>query len=100
MLKKPDVYRRYTLKGDYYGGYGFAPLHLYSPEELKGEFETKTRVVKMVGLEGIFSTHEKRYNKIYKLKKYNAILWETHINTCTEPSIVGISEHFMIICKK
>jgi hypothetical protein len=34
------------------------------------------------------------------LKKYNKILGETHLKTCTHPSIVGISEHFMIICKK
>jgi len=54
----------------------------------------------MVGLEGIFSTHPRRYNRVYKLKKYNKILWETHLKTCTHPSIVGISEHFMMICKK
>lgn len=100
MLEAPDVYRKYTIKGDYLGGYGFAPTHLYSPEKLKKEFENKTKVLEMVGLEGIFSTHQRRYNRVYKLKKYNKILWETHLKTCTEPSIVGISEHFMIICKK
>jgi len=100
MLRAPDVYRRFTIKGDYFGGYGFSPTHFYSPEELKKEFENKVRVLEMVGLEGIFSTHEKRYNQVYKLKKYNKILWETHLKTCTEPSIVGIGEHFMIICKK
>ena len=100
MLKAPDVYRKFTIKGDYFGGYGFAPTHFYSPEELKKEFENKTKVLEMVGLEGIFSTHQRRYNRVYKLKKYNKILWETHLKTCTEPSIVGISEHFMIICKK
>jgi len=100
MLKAPDVYRRFTIRGDYFGGYGFAPCHFYSPEELKKEFENKTKVLEMVGLEGIFSTHQKRYNRIYKLKKYNKILWEMHLKTCTEPSIVGISEHFMIICRK
>ncbi len=100
MLEAPKVYRRYTIKGDYLGGYGFTPNHFYSPDELKKEFEAKSKVLEMVGLEGIFSTHKKRYNKIFKLKKYNKILWETHLKTCTEPSIVGISEHFMIICKK
>jgi len=100
MLKAPDVYRRFTIRGDYFGGYGFAPCHFYSPEELKKEFENKTKVLEMVGLEGIFSTHQKRYNRVYKLKKYNKILWEMHLKTCTEPSIVGISEHFMIICRK
>ena len=100
MLEAPDVYRKFTIKGDYLGECGFAPTHFYSPEELKKEFENKTKVLEMVGLEGIFSTHQRRYNRVYKLKKYNKILWETHLKTCTEPSIVGISEHFMIICKK
>lgn len=100
MAKAPTVYRRCTTSGDYFGGYDFAPCHFYSPEELEEEFENKTRVLKMVGLEGIFSTHEKRYNKVYKLKKYNRLLSETHLKTCDHPSIVGISEHFMIICKK
>lgn len=100
MLEAPNIYRKFTIKGDYLGGYGFAPAHFYSPEKLKKEFENKTKILKMVGLEGIFSTHQKRYNRVYKLKKYNKILWEMHLKTCTEPSIVGISEHFMIICRK
>ncbi len=100
MINAPDVFRRYTIKGDYLGGYGFSPTHFYLPEELEKEFNGKAKVLEMVGLEGIFSTHEKRYNKIYKLRKFNNILWETHLKTCTHPSVVGISEHFMIVCKK
>jgi len=100
MIEAPDIYRKYIVKGDYLGRYGFTSTHFYLPEELKREFENKTKVLEMVGLEGIFSTHQRKYNKVYKLKKYNKILWETHLKTCTEPSIVGISEHFMIICKK
>jgi len=100
MLNAPAVYRKYTIKGDYSGRYGFAPTHFYLPEELENELREKTKVLKMVGLEGIFSAHEKRYNKVHKLKKYNKILWKTHLKTCTHPSVVGISEHFMIICKK
>jgi len=100
MLTATDVFRRYAIKGNYLGGYGFAPSHFYLPEELEEEFKDKTKVLEMVGLEGIFSTHQKRYNKVYKLKEFNKILWETHLETCTHPSIVGVSEHFMIICKK
>ncbi len=100
MLEAPNIYRKYTTKGEYSGSYGFAPLHLYLPEELKKDFKNKAKVLEMVGLEGIFSTHQKRYNKVYKLKKYNSILLETHLKTCREPNIVGVSEHFMIICKK
>jgi len=96
----PETFKKYTITGDYLGGYGFTPTHFYTPDELKREFRSKTKIMKMVGLEGIFSTHEKEYNEIYEKGKYNEILAETHLKTCTHPSIVGISEHFMLICKK
>lgn len=67
---------------------------------MKAEFRNMTRILKMVGLEGMFSTHEKEYDHVYEIGKYNKILWETHLKTCTNPNIVGISEHFMLICRK
>ena len=96
----PDIFRKYTTTGYYHGGSGFAPCHFYLPEELREEFQDKARVLEMVGLEGLFSTHEERYNEVHEMGEYNEILWETHLKTCTHPSIVGISEHFMIICRK
>lgn len=75
MVVAPDIFRRYTIKGNYLGKYGFTAGHFYLPEELEKEFKNKTRVLEMAGLEGIFSTHQKRYNEVYKLKKYNKILW-------------------------
>jgi ubiquinone/menaquinone biosynthesis C-methylase UbiE len=100
MLKAPDVFRKYTTSGDYLGGWGFAPAHFYSVEELKKEFENKTTILETAGLEGIFSAHEERYNQVYRQKKYNEILWQTHLKTCTDPCVVGTSQHFMIICRK
>jgi len=96
----PEVYRKYTATGDWSGGTNFAPTHFYTPEELEREFRGKTKILKMVGLEGMFSTHEKEYNEVYKMEKHNEILWETHLKTCTHPSIVGVSEHLMLICRK
>jgi ubiquinone/menaquinone biosynthesis C-methylase UbiE len=100
MLEAPDVFRKYTATGDYFGGWGFAPAHFYSIEELKKEFGHKTTTLQMVGLEGIFSPHQRRYNQVYRQKKYNRLLWETHLKTCTEPCVVGTSQHFMIIFRK
>ena len=100
MKSDQDVYRRYTTTGQYLGGLGFAPCHFYLPEELKEEFEDEARVIEMVGLEGMFSTHEQRYNEVHEMGEYNDILWETHLETCTHPGLVGVSEHFMIICRK
>ena len=88
--------------GDYYGGYGFAPCHFYDPEELRQDFEkTGATVLEMVGLEGLASGHQKETNRL--LKEYPAawkIWWKTHLKTCSDPVSVGISEHFMIICRK
>jgi ubiquinone/menaquinone biosynthesis C-methylase UbiE len=99
VLAKPDDFREHMATGDYPGGYGFAPCHFYLPEELEREFEG-IRILEMVGLEGMFSTHAKEYNEVYESGEYNEILCETHLKTCTHPSIVGVSEHFMIICRK
>lgn len=99
MLEAPDVYRDYTQRGYYPGGYGFAPCHFYLPEELRDEFK-ETQILEMVGLEGVFSTHMQEYNEIHEKNQYNELMWETHLATCTHPAIVGISEHFMIICRK
>ena len=100
LEKDPDVWRKYVMTGDYLGEYEFTACHFYLPEELEAEFKGKTKIVEMVGLEGIFSTHTKEYNEVYGMQRYNEILWETHLKTCTHPSIVAISEHFMLICQK
>lgn len=88
--------------GDYYGGHGFAPCHFYLPEELKESFEkTGVQVLEMVGLEGLASGHREETNTMAnKRPEAWKIWWETHLKTCTHPTSVGISEHFMIICKK
>jgi hypothetical protein len=96
----PEEFREYTTTGDWSGGTSFAPTHFYTPEELERGFRGRTRILRMIGLEGMFSTHEKEYNEVYKMGKYNDILWETHLKTCDHPSIVGVSEHFMIVCRK
>lgn len=88
--------------GDYRGGYGFAPCHFYSPDELRLDFErTGATVLRMVGLQGLASGHQKEANRLFK--EYPVawkIWWETHLKTCTDLVSVGISEHFMIICRK
>jgi S-adenosylmethionine-dependent methyltransferase len=100
LEKDPDVWRKYVMTGDYFGEYEFTACHFYIPEELEAEFKGKTKILEMVGLEGIFSTHAKEYNEVHEMQRHNEILWETHLKTCTHPSIVAISEHFMLICRK
>ena len=97
-----DVFKRVRDAGDYYGGYGFAPCHFYLPEELEESLKRKgVEILEIVGLEGLATLHRKELNKLYK--KYPRawkIWWKTHLKTCTHPSVVGISEHILIICRK
>jgi SAM-dependent methyltransferase len=97
-----EVFQQIRDSGDYHGGYGFAPCHFYLPDELRKSFERRgITVVEMVGLEGLSSGHHKETNRLFR-RFQNAwkIWWQTHIKTCNDPSVVGISEHFLTICKK
>ncbi len=87
--------------GDYFGGSGFTACHFYLPEELAAAFSDQpVSVLEMVGLEGISTHHIRHLNQLAK----NPVRWqawlETHYVTCTHPSVVGISEHILIICQK
>lgn len=97
-----DIFPRIRDTGDYYGGYGFAPCHFYLPEELRKSLENKgIHVLEIVGLEGLASGHAKETNQLAR-RQPNAwkTWWETHLKTCTNAAPLGMSEHFMAICRK
>jgi SAM-dependent methyltransferase len=97
-----EVFSRIRDTGDYHGGYGFAPCHFYSPNEVIESFEKRgIDVIETVGLEGLASGHSRETNRLFRrYPKAWKIWWETHLKTCTDPVSVGISEHFLIICRK
>lgn len=97
-----ELYLKVCDTGDYYGGYGFAPCHFYLPEELEGSFRKRdAEVLEIVGLEGLATSHQKETNRLFRKYPKAWKNWqEIHLETCTHPSVVGTSEHFMIICKK
>jgi len=97
-----EVFSGIRDTGDYYGGYGFAPCHFYTPNEIKKSFEKRRiDVIEIVGLEGLASGHPRETNRLFhKYPKAWKIWWETHLKTCTDSVSVGISEHFLIICRK
>jgi SAM-dependent methyltransferase len=87
--------------GDYEGGYGFTACHFFLPEELQDAFsERGVTIVEMAGLEGISSHHARKVNQLVKDEKRWEIWIETHYQTCMHPSVVGMSEHMLIVCKK
>jgi SAM-dependent methyltransferase len=97
-----EVFQRIRDTGDYYGGYGFAPCHFYLPEEIRESLEKrKVTILEMAGLEGLSSGHPKETKRLFETRpKAWKIWWKTHLETCTQPTAVGISEHFLIVCKK
>lgn len=102
IKSRPDIFVKIGESGNYSGELGFAPAHFYLPEELKEELDKRDiEVLGMVGLEGLASTHREELNNFYSnYQEVWGLWWETHLKTCAHPSVVGISEHFMIICRK
>jgi SAM-dependent methyltransferase len=87
--------------GTYLGGTGFTACHFFMPEELKEAFEGMGVTVEILaGLEGLNSRHEREVNRLAKNERRWATWLETHLQTCTHPAVVSMSEHMLIVCRK
>jgi 2-polyprenyl-3-methyl-5-hydroxy-6-metoxy-1,4-benzoquinol methylase len=87
--------------GDYMGEHGFTACHFYLPEELRQDFTREdVRILEMVGLEGLNDHQQKYVNQLARDKQLFNKWWETHLQTCTHPAVVGMSEHMLVVCRK
>ena len=90
--------------GDYIPGVygqGFTAAHWFLPEELRELFEKQgAQTVEMAGLEGLSSHHPKETNKLFKDQEKRKMWIDVVLKTCTHPSVVGSSEHFLLVGKK
>jgi SAM-dependent methyltransferase len=87
--------------GNIDGTTGFTACHFFLPEELKEEFDLKSvEYITMAGLEGLGSNHRKKINELARDEQRWADWLVTHYETCTHPSVVGLSEHMLIVVKK
>ncbi|MGP8125367.1 MAG: class I SAM-dependent methyltransferase [Nitrososphaerales archaeon] len=96
------LFKRVRDEGDYFGERNFTATHFFLPEEL-GESVERIRgveVLEMVGLQGIGSVHKEEVNELARNKRRWRVWLETHYKTCTHPSVVGLSEHMLVVCKK
>jgi hypothetical protein len=98
-------YAKHHLEvGDYVTGLqgeGFTAAHWFMPEELYELFEKQdAKILEMAGLEGLSSHHRKETNRLYKDREKWKMWMEILLKTCTHPSIVGSSEHFLLVCRK
>ena len=98
-------YAKHHLEtGDYIPGQqgdGFTAAHWFLPEELRELFEKQgAKALEMVGLEGLSSHLPRETNRLYKDQEKWRMWVDILLKTCTHPSVVGSSEHFLLICRK
>jgi ubiquinone/menaquinone biosynthesis C-methylase UbiE len=90
--------------GDYIPGIygeGFTAAHFFLPEELYALFDKKNvDILEMAGLEGLSSHHKDETNTLYKDQEKWEKWIEILLKTCTHPSVIGNSEHFLLVCRK
>lgn len=80
---------------------GFPDAYFFLPPELKGLFEKHgVETLEMATCEGISSHLKEETNKIYEdSRKWK--FWLTLIlETCTDPHILGLGEHFMYVGRR
>lgn len=96
------LFKKIRDNGDYLGGRGFTATHFFLPEELGNEIEDvkNVKMLAMVGLEGVGSVHKEEVNSLANDPHRWNIWLETHYKTCTHPSVVGLSEHMLMVCRK
>jgi SAM-dependent methyltransferase len=96
-----EHYQRLIDTGDYLGERGFTACHFFLPEEFKMALtRPDLEMLEMVGLEGLSTQHIKALNKLAKDEARYLRWFETHLQTCTLPSVVGMSEHMLIVSRK
>ncbi len=98
----PEHHWRILRTGNYDGHRGFAPSHFFIPEELKELLQKhRLEVMESVGLEGLATGHNRIVNRLARVdpgawKSW----WEFHLATCTDPSVVTTSQHFLVVTRK
>ncbi len=82
-------------------GKGFTDAYFFHPNELKHLFESKkVETVDIVGCEGLSAHLQEETNKLYEDKEKWERWVEIILQTCNDPSIIGVSEHILYVGRK
>jgi SAM-dependent methyltransferase len=96
-----ETHRCIRKTGNIDGTTGFTACHFFLPEELRKEFDLDTvKFITLAGLEGLGSNHRGKINELARNGQRWADWLVTHYETCTHPSVVGLSEHMLIVVRK
>lgn len=80
---------------------GFTAAHWFLPEELRQLCESHgLDVLEMAAVEGLSSHHSKEINRLAKDRRRWKMWMEILLLTCTHPSIIGSSEHLLLMGRK
>ena len=80
---------------------GFPDAHFFLPPELKELFENHgVKTLEMATCEGLSSHMSEETNEIYKDSGKWQFWLKLILKTCTDPSIIGLGEHFIYIGRK
>ena len=90
-------FTRLVTKGDDHHWHGKYYCHMFTREELLRLFK-KAKVLETVGLEGLSSPAWLEVNTM-PVKRWKIWL-EAHYKLCTQPTVVDVSCHILIIAKK
>ena len=85
------------------GGKGFATVDaiFYQPKDLKELFEAKgVTTLEMANCEGLSSHLQAATNRLYRDKEKWAKWTDLILKTCTDPTLLGMGEHFLYIGRR
>ena len=92
-------------KGDYKGKVFSKPVftafHGFMPDEFTSLFQFKNfKRISTVALEGFASRAQPQLKKLAKNKKLFNIWLKLHMESCEEPSVLGTSNHLLLVGRK
>ena len=94
-------YLSIAIKGDdnHWGDKGY--FHYFTIEELEKLItKNKIKILQKIGLDGLEIASEEQINKIYKKPSIWKNWIKIHYIFCSDPTIVNVSPHFMIVMEK
>ncbi len=79
----------------------FTDAYFFTPGELRETFEKAgVRVLKMAACEGLASHLRKQVNELAGDNRMWRRWMEIHWQTCEDPSVIGVSEHLLLVGRK
>jgi ubiquinone/menaquinone biosynthesis C-methylase UbiE len=95
------VHRYHTHTHGHKGEHGFPDAYFWHPKHLREFLENKgVETMEMATCEGLSSHLQRASNKLYRDKEKWAKWMQLLLETCTDPTLLSMGEHFLYVGKK